>query len=475
MNGKILGKIGIVQDDRASRERTRNIGRIADMLRRYAYVDLLRADSQEDEVASRLQSEGYRLILAPWHKYVHWQKLEGILGLTRTQGPDMLGYFAEPSGFSEIAADVRPGNRASFLDFSQLSPAEAALLILAHGRDETRSGIRSFHSQDTPVYTENWYAPNPLGARLDVVTGLPEVKEHWASRNNPLRICLVALWSLIYEEGPGKGDMGQTGNAPKASFQIAASQKSLTLRLCFNMPNWKPTDTVKNFWPGTGGPQSAAQLLLRNADFVRVLNVADTPGIELVAGFLPSASGENAASGSSTLIVSPIAPNWVSETPFESPGPDAPHLKLLPAVGDIAPKPATPPRSEKERHKDKLLMEAAVKMKEMKAALAEREEMIRDLKSGGVGTAQPLPPPDAEGLLEAFRERYYDAKYEIQEFQSRIDGMEAQGAEKHEIEKLRVRMNALIRREKEWIRMIADTLAAFRGGAGDASKTGTGV
>ena len=109
----------------------------------------------------------------------------------------------------------------------------------------------------------------------------------WAKRSGSMRICLNALWSLIYEEGPGKAEVtAAPTSSPKAYFQVACDREMAVLRLCFQMPSWTPRTALANFWPGALSPTSPAQLLLRYADFVRVHTYSNTPEVEIVAGLL---------------------------------------------------------------------------------------------------------------------------------------------------------------------------------------------
>jgi hypothetical protein len=169
-----------------------------------------------------------------------------------------------------------------------------------------------------------------------------------------------------------------------------------------------------------------------------------------------------------TLWIEPISAKLVTEVPFEAPSPSTPHLKplLVPQIGTFKPQAVSDVEQKNDERREKFVFQAAAKIRELKKILAEKDDLIRDLRSGGIGTSQPLPPPDAEGLLDAFQERYFEARFQIRQFELRIADMEAKGATQQEIEALRMKMNALAERESGWIKKLLKTLEIYR----DAKK-----
>ena len=106
------------------------------------------------------------------------------------------------------------------------------------------------------------------------------------------------------------------------------------------------------------------------------------------------------------------------------------------------------------------------KIIELQSIIQKREATIQELKSGGVSTAQPLAPPDPESLLEAFQERYFDAKYQIRQLELEIVALEKRNATPEEINNLKQKMAALANREESWIKKLASTIEAFRAAGG---------
>ena len=465
LTGKKLGVIAFVMDERLSREKAALLTRNIHALRQFAQVDLISGGISEEDLLKKLPTQNYSLVLAPWYRYLAWSRIEAFYGLTRTSGPTFAGYFCEPTLPYEIG-DQADHLRTILLDFDSLSVKEVQILVSSLIQDFRRSGIRPLLEPNTPIYCENWYGFQGLGSRMDALSAIPEIANtDWSKRFSSIRICMSALWSLIYEEGPGKSEFNQTLSATtaKAYFQASADKNVLTLRLCYSMASWGPKDALGFFWPDPKHPTAPVQLLLKYSDFVRVHSIVGTQDLEIVAGFVNSAPVDRSHKSIRTLWVEPLAVNLVTEIPFEAPGPQAPHLKPFPVVVPATQKPR-PAEEHLGLSKDRFVFEAAVKIRKLKQLLEEREELIRELKAGGVGTALPLPPPDAEALLDAFQERYFEAKFQIRQMEIAIANLETRGATPSEVEAIRLKMTTLTSREESWIRKVATTLEQFRVG-----------
>jgi hypothetical protein len=468
------GSIAFVVDDRLSREKGAILTRVVNSMRAYARVDLIRGSLTEEELIRKLEAQTYSLVLAPWYRYLAWSRVEAFYGLTRTSGPTFAGYHCEPLMPYEMGEEA-DHLRAIVLDFSAGGTQEIGVLVRALMQDTRRAGIRPLLEASTPVYCENWSVSQGLGHRMDAILQLPDIAHtEWAKRGGAIRILLSALWSLVYEEGPGKSEFNQAISAthPRAYFALGADRGALALRLCYSMP-CSPKDVLRMFWPSGKAPASPAQLLFRYADLLRVHSVAGTQDLEVVAALLPGAGSQSFHGHVQNLWLEPIAANLVKEVPFELPSPEAKWLKALPApVAPAAPGDAaaaqTAAKKEAEptaeRFKDRFIFEAAVKIRKLKAQLAERDELIRELKAGGVGVPAPLPPPDAESLLEAFQDRYFEARHLIRKFEDEIAALEAKpgGATSAAATALKQKMDVLAAREASWLRKISATLEEFR-------------
>ena len=99
-------------------------------------------------------------------------------------------------------------------------------------------------------------------------------------------------------------------------------------------------------------------------------------------------------------------------------------------------------------------------IRDLNKKLADKEDLIKELKRGGVGVAAPPPPPDAEALLEAFQHRYSEVRYQIEQLEEQVN--EAQKLHPDEIKRLKGRIDALLNREKDWIQTLSNTLESLR-------------
>lgn len=452
-----LGVIAFVPDDRLSREKKQILNRILNAIRQRATVEMFDGSITETELLKKMEETEYRLVLIPWYKYLTWTKIEAFYGFTRTNGPTVAGYFADQ------VLPYEPGEplsylRAILLDFVHLSPHEVITLIATLVQENLRAGIRPWIGKDGMIYCENWYPGHLLGGTLDSILTLPEINssQDWHKRTSTIRVILSALWGLIYEEGPGKGELAQAlaSKAPKAYFQIGISPRCLALRLCYPNKNVTPKNALTSFWPSRWQPTSAAQLLIKYADFLRIHSVVDTNDLEVTALFFPSAPAECAPADLRTLWIEPISNNLMQEPLYETPAPEKPFLRALPGatskVSSIGKE-----NPSLLQAKDRFIQEASTKIRDLTRQLAEKDELLTELRSGGVGTATLPPPPDAIALLDAFQERCLEAEHEIRNFQSEISRFESKGAKQHEIEWMQKKISALEQQEQEWMHKIA--------------------
>lgn len=474
-----LGSIAIVVDERLSRERGQILTRVINALRSHAQIDMLGSSTDEDILLQKLQAKQYSLVLAPWYRYLSWSRAEAFYGLTRTSGPTFAGYFADQVLPYEVGEQA-DHQRAILLDFTHLKNSEIVTLVKALARDKTRYGIRALLDDKAAIFSEHWYSGQGLGVKFDTLMSIPEIaKSDWAKRSNALRVCVSALWSLVYEEGPGKSEMAAAigTKTPKGYFQVGVDSNNLVLRLCYPMNGWTSKDTLKTFWPDATHPTRPAQLLLKYADYLRVHNIADTPEIEIVAGFMESAPSESAHAKLHTLWIEPLSQALTQAEPVgEVPSASAPHLRGFPSSNYSVegPKTAAAPAVDDAqlKAKDRFIAEAANKIRELKKMIEERDQHIKELRAGGVGTAPPMAPPDGEALLEAFQERYFEARLQIRQFEVQIAHAEEKGISPNSLEILRGKMAALAAREQQWIQKIAETLELFKQ---SRRKTGTGT
>lgn len=430
------GKISFVLDERLSRDRMKSITRIAAALRPFADVDVLPGTTTEEDAIKKTQEQQYSLLLAPWYRYAEWKRVDALFGQNRSQGPTFAGYFADSLKLKDLK-EPPPYFRSILLDFYQATTEESALLVRSLAFDELRSGVRPLLKPDTPVYADLWSAQASLGSKVDVVLSLPELQNtDWLKRSMAIQICMNALWSMV------------TQGSQKAIFQVGVDPQCLVLRVCTEISGFStPKELVKGFWKNGEAGAHPVQVIQQFSDFFRVHPIADTRDVEITIGFLASAPSEKTPHEFHTLWIEPIARDLVIENPMTMK--QSPWIRMLPSTPVIPARATTDPNADR---KDKFLFEAAQKIKEMRKELAEKDETILELKSGGIGTAAPAAafaaPPEAEELLETLQERFLDLEHEI----ATIPPDSPQAA----------RIPKLQERQSAWIRKLGQIVEQFR-------------
>jgi len=456
----------MIFDERLSRERSQILIRTVNAIRRFAIVELLKGNATEDMVLTRMKSKKYQLVLAPWYRYFMWNRVEGFLGAARSQGPTFCGYFADSlTSFELEEMECLGFQRSILLDLFHLKQNEAASLVKSLLFENSRSGIKTLLTPGTPIYYESWFSNQGLGTRLDQIAKLPSLDQmEWAKRKTAIRICIEAFWTLIYEEGPGKSDLANamTEKRPKAYFQIAFDERCLLLRLCTLMPSWSHRDALLQFKSNSKNPTSAAQLMLRYADAVRVHPISDTGEIEITLFLFSSQPAELFPLDVHTVWVEPLNSTLIEEKPYMATSPNEPTLTPLPETGSH--QASLTQRDETSKTRDRMLYEAALKIKDLRQSLSEKEETLKELRSGGVGpgTHHRLSPPDAEALLDTLTERFKESRESIASLEHAMNEALTKGATPLAIERLRARIVNQHEREGRWIKQIHKILTNFK-------------
>ena len=328
-----LGKIAWILDDQLYEAvqfaKPPHFARLLRSLRKFTDIQFFNPDVSELEVLDEVESGKFNLVLLPHEKYFKWSRIDPALGANRVDGSALAGYTTSPLSNEELVEDKAPINRRILLDFSHLHAGEISTLVLALAQAERRSGIRSLLKNDAQVYYENWYSQQGMGERAENVLKIPEVQlSDWNRRANSVRICLMSLWSLIYEEGPGKGELAQAiaTQKPRAYFQVGADTQTLLLRLIYSCSNRAPKETLQSFSTSSRLPTAPTELLSKYSDFLRVNTIVkSTQGanpeadIEITVGFFASAPSDISPHDLRTLWIDTLSPKLVKEPQYETP------------------------------------------------------------------------------------------------------------------------------------------------------------
>ncbi|MBI2711821.1 MAG: hypothetical protein HYX41_03000 [Bdellovibrio sp.] len=458
-----------IADDRLPAEHLSGLTRILNYLKTKIPLAIVKASQfNEDSLLFRLKTTHLDIVVAPIKEYMKWERIEHVFGSNRTKGPVFAGYFCETTE-NKILEHHGSAHRRILFDCKHLLPSEINLILQNMLNENKRSGIKPFLQADTLIYCENWYPKQGLGVRLDNILNLPMVqKGAWHNRVSALRLLLSALWGVIYEEGPGRMHEGHASDAtsPIAYFQLAADAQCLAMRLLFQPGSHaSAAETLKHYTPGHLHPTRGRQLLLHYSDFLRVHAIPETGTLEITTLLFPSAPIEKDADHLHSVWIDPLAESLLVEPPYVGPNPLEPRLRALPTVEVDMPRlkaleSLSNLRTEKATKR--LLTEAGNQIRDLKIQVKEQSEKLHELRSGGVGISQPPAPPEPEDLLNAFQERYFDARYQIRQFELQIAKLEKEGGKAYDLEVLRMKMEALENREKAWIRKLMTTLEDYR-------------
>lgn len=466
-----------VLDERLSRERHHLLMRHVNSLRRLGAVEVLDGSIDEERLIQLIQAHDVKLAFVPWYRYLSWRRLDGHFGPHRTAGPTVAGYFAD----NMTPADLGPQSdhlRTILFDFTHLHTREIYALVRALFDESLRSGVEPFLKPKTStIYHESWHFAQGLGFRLDTVTGLIELTRHdWQPRSSAIRMAMSSLWSLVYEEGPGKTELANhtESKLPRAHFEVAVDEGVLLLRLCYPRRSWSPRDAANEFWPDASRPSRSSQVLLRHADFTRVHWYADAGWVEVVAGFFPSAVAEKCYGQLHTLWVEPLTEKLFAENPALD------HTSLSPIY---QPLPAVPQAHSRVtqlestiRSKEKMLYEAAARIKELRAQIRDRDDKILEFRRGGVGVAPTQPPPrpstasapqiptiDTQQILAQVQARYQEVQAQLARLEDALARAEERGvASQVQIELIRRRAEVLTERESAFLDHMSRLLAQYK-------------
>lgn len=464
-------------DPELSRERVKLMTGAISRLRERFSVEILEGNTTEDVLLQKVKDLKPGLCILPWKFYLKASRLDGLLGLNRTGGPEMCGYFGEPTKFLKLK-EAHNHKRLILLDLYHLAEAEGSRLLQALLDPHTRSGIAPLLSPDSRRYTDFWQTGDLLGSRAEDVTQLPEIKKdfpHWSERKLAIQNTVQALWSLVYDFGPG---MTQArSNEKLASFHVGADATFVALRLVFRLPLATQKKLLPNFWPGKTIQSSPFEVLLRTPDLLRILSVPESEDIEIVTLFAASGNAPARIEEMKSIWIQPIAAHFISEPAKSTPGNPSANLHPLPRATSQNTQTASTDEVNEliERMKQELSQKYEKKLLELSNRVKTLQEESQELKLGGVGTALPLPKPDTTGLLTAFKERIENAEYELAQFQQELDSIPEGEAKPGQLDALRRRMYSLKQEEKEWMQVLSEILAVLKRSKARATGTDGGT
>ncbi len=464
--GNELPRVLFIADERLSRERTLILMRVLGELRRSLNVETLSGNPDEELTLKKLAQTNYRLVIAPWYLYLKWSKVEAHFGNTRSEGPSFAGYFAEPVNLSDLEFED-PSSRKNvvILDFHQLRAPEISSLVRSLCSDEQRSGIRPIMGTQNPIYWETWFQNQGLGFRLDRIQRLPGFESsEWNQRFTQVRLLIEGLWSLVYEDGPGKSELANSilSRKPKATLSLSWDRRCLMLKLGTVIPGWNSHECIQRFWPDSSRPLGSPQLLTRYADAVRVVASPDQNEVELSLFLFPSDPARLHHHQLRTLWIESISSRWLHESVFPKEQEVPENFKRLPEVSVLSGQSSAAPEPTSLQRQGKRLTESQVQVQELKEQIEQRDRIIAELKSGGVGTIQRSLPPEGSVLIEALEDRVGESRHILRSLQSELEQAMESNSSPRQIEKIRHRLLAEKNRQADWEQSIAQILEQLK-------------
>ncbi len=458
----------VVLDERLSRDRLQSVLSKLNGLRHECEVVTLRGDLADEKIVEELEKSDFHLVLAPWYRYFDWKRVEAVYGLSRQGGTIVAGYIGEPVRMNELPHERPDRSRMLIFDFVNLGSNEIRRLAHTLLTEKHRVGLRQLLDPGSIIYTDHWNTRQGFGEKTDVILGLPELTSlDWVGRSTEIQIALMSFHNLIFSEhGPGKGNLTEaiTGTRTKAFFQMGCDGGCLALRLAFRSVGWKTKDTIQSFWPSEAQVVRAVPLLSRYTDLLRIHVIAETNMIDVVAAFFRSAPSIKQPGELHNIWIEPVADASVIDRPEEMPSPKVPELRLIPIAGsrraavvedDLG--------NSASAGRDRLLVKASSQIQDLKQAIVDRDDQIRELKSGGVGTPFKPPVPDSDTFFQGFEELFLKTRHMIRQLEMELRVLEERKATEGEIRGLRERLLPLVDQENRWLRQMQAMLDLAHG------------
>jgi hypothetical protein len=411
-------KIAILIDENFSQEKVARMHHLIDSIRNQCHlvtIQLPRSEStirptlNPNQLAERLHSEGFTLILAPLKIYFSWKSQVDAREIQDRFGRIWAGYSIEPFNLTSTPESTQKSD-TRILDFSKISKKSLGLLIQSLAQPTLRSGLSGLVSiHETLIYCENWQNSIGLGLRMDQVLSLPEIAgTSWKKRTHSIRILILSLWSFFEEN-----------HLEKAYFQITANSDLLALRLTFQNPN---DETPLKIHPySLNRRPSPIQSLITSSHFFRAHAIsADSQkeakiDYEITTGLLESISEGGEEDQNQLLWIDTMHPRWVLESLNEAPSPKSPWLRVLPPLTLTQ---SGPQRSANKKSSSKL-----------------------------------------DEVLEEFQKHFLEAQYEIHQIERKIVDLTQRRDTQEDLKKLKLRMEELTHRENQWIKDLSHTLS----------------
>ena len=413
----IQPKIAILVNEGLSEDKAALLNPLLQTLRGAFHLVVLNLPQSKDpqksslspsQLAERLHTEGFTLILAPAPIYLGWKSQVDSLEIQQRFGRIWAGYTLEPFDFRNFEETLRRGD-TRVLDFSKMQSRDLLPLFKSLAQPPLRSGLRGLFAQnETEIYCENWQDSMGLGLRVDQILNLPSLTQSaWKKRGHSIRFLILSLWNYFEEK-----------TLQKAYFQITANPELLAIRLTFQSPTQENLFALPPLL--SHHRPTPIQGLVHYSHFFRGHLITDNQrnstrlDYEMTAGLFSSILEGSKEDRNHLIWIDTMHPRWLTEPLNEIPSPNSPWLKVLPPVTLTA---RGPQRAVSKKSHSRIAP-----------------------------------------VLEDFQKRYFEAQYEIRQLELKlVDLMKGKGT-KEDIKRIKLRIDALAHRETQWIKELSQTL-----------------
>lgn len=382
-------------DERLPHERARVLTLTINALRTVFQVQTVSGGANEEVFLTQLAQKSYDIVLVPWYRYLAWHQVQAKI--LQSGAETSFCSYSAGSLFPYELGEFGGNSRFIHIDLCHLQQTEILQTLKLLAQNNSKSGLTPLLTNPRGYYFESWTKADSLGQKLDSISAIPDFKEEpWKSRLSAIQLSTQAVWNwmLMY-----KNTASTEWTASR--FELAIHEKVLCLRFCFSARGLASKDGVRWFWPNSQVLGSPSEVLLKYCDFVRVHPLLDQEKIELTLCFFPSAPSIKASQEMHTLWVEPVHSSTITEPMVAEGAPAFNEFKKLPVVQGT-----TVQQSEAG-------VDFSAQIWTLKKAIMEKDEIIHDLRSGGVSLPPPLAPPETEELIDALGERFLELQLEL--------------------------------------------------------------
>lgn len=376
--------IAWVMDERLDADATKTVSKLHVSLKQTCDVQTIPGTLSQESVVELMEKTKFQLVVLPWYKYLAWKKVEAFYGLTRTSGPTVAAYCVEAIDPKNIP-DLPDYPRFYLFDLMKYTVSENTKLIQALIEPKTRAGIKPFLRSTTPIYFYQWDGKEHTSLMLEGWFELPEFVGPWKDRRHAIATAIGGVRDFVFST-----EVSKSGN-PFVHF--ACEPELAIVRIGTLLATAPNNQTIHSFWLKTKSQLAHMSTASRYSDFMRVQWSSSPHQIEITLFFFQSKPSERAQSPHvKATWLEPVSHDLFAQESLlisKSEG----VYKALPEItflnmGDAR----TAGVGEN-------------KIQTLQKQLLERDQLIRDLKSGGVSQPMKSGLPDLEDLAEAVKER----------------------------------------------------------------------